>query len=365
MKELVKYEAARRALAEAKRVDEVKGIRDKAVAMQVYAKQAKDRTLIEDATEIRMRAERRAGELLREMEKNKGASAGGKKDGPRGRMTEPRDRTPKLSDIGVTKTQSARWQRLADMDGPVFESHVEAARKKATAGLDGVHREIRQRAERAAYEAAIAEGCTVDDLHALAAMGKKFQVIYVDVPSRYDTYSGKGKQRSAERYYDTKTVDENKAMAPLIQSLAAKDCALLYWTSGPHNKNAFEIIASWDFDYNTWAFAWVKTNPSSDATGLDDLRAEDLHRGTGFTTWSNIEIVLLATRGDPKRLATDINQVVVAPAMGHSEKPEKVRRRIERLFGGPYLELYGRRPVLGWTVWGNEINRDEFREAGE
>ena len=74
--------------------------------MQVYAAQAKDRELIEMATDIKLRAERRAGELLREMPKNKGALRA-----VTGRCScwavKRRDRQQtirqKLSDIGITK----------------------------------------------------------------------------------------------------------------------------------------------------------------------------------------------------------------------------------------------------------------------
>jgi len=69
------------------------------------------RTLIEHSTDIRMRAEIRAGELLREMEKNKGEAGPGR--GKAGGKTKPAFNAPaKLSDLGVSKTQSSKWQAV-------------------------------------------------------------------------------------------------------------------------------------------------------------------------------------------------------------------------------------------------------------
>jgi hypothetical protein len=51
-------------------------------------------------------------------------------------------------------------------------------------------------------------------------------------------------------------------MGRVVQTLAAKDCALLYWTSGPQMKDAIDIVAAWGFDHKTIAFAWVKTTRS-------------------------------------------------------------------------------------------------------
>lgn len=116
--ELVRYEAARLALAAASSVDEVKEIRDKAQAMAAYARQAKDTELVERATEIKVRAERRAGEMLAAMPRVNG------KRGAEGiRST--------LEQIQVPVVTAHRWQRLAAVSEDKFEQAVAAAKEIA------------------------------------------------------------------------------------------------------------------------------------------------------------------------------------------------------------------------------------------
>lgn len=351
------YDAACQALAEAVRLDEVKHIRDAAVAMAAYARQAKNRQAEADAVVLRLRATRRLDQLRQAQKDSVGLAKGGKpyQRNPTGVSNTP---VATLGMQGIDKNLAKQARTLGALSDDAFEAVVADTRDKVARAVRNAVREVEIEQERAGYRARTEAGGTVDDLVALAASGYRAGVIYADVPSRFEVYSGKGKQRSPERYYDTMTVDELKAMGPVIQALAAEDCALLYWTSGPLAEQAHDIIRTWGFAYKTWAFIWIKTSPSSGAVELEQLTDSDLHWGLGSSSRANAEVVLLATRGAPRRLAADVHQVVIASAMAHSAKPEEVSRRIERLYPGPYLELFARKQRPNWRTWGNEIESD-------
>ena len=140
MNSLIKYDTARFALQQAVEIDEVKDIRDKAQAMAAYARQANDTKLVEWATEIKVRAERKAGQMLTEMPKN----PGNLKNSSRSHDVT----TTKLEDLGITKNQSSRWQKLAAVPDDQFEQAVSAAKEVAgevtTAAMLRIEKQNRQ-----------------------------------------------------------------------------------------------------------------------------------------------------------------------------------------------------------------------------
>ena len=104
-KDLSRWDAARHALAEAVTIDEVKDIRDKAEAMRVYLKQAGESLEMQNnVADIKLRAERKAGLLLKDLPKNEGGQAEHTDYVATG---DTMSRVEKLEDIGISKKQSS------------------------------------------------------------------------------------------------------------------------------------------------------------------------------------------------------------------------------------------------------------------
>lgn len=187
----------------------------------------------------------------------------------------------------------------------------------------------------------------------------EYRVIYADPPWSFATYSDKGKGRSAQAHYDCLGMDDLCKIP--VREWAARNCALFLWTTDPLLPQALKLIEAWGFTYKTVGFYWAKLNRAYSAEGYEGGSApgkrfaeKDFFTGLGFWTRANVEQCLLATRGKPKREAKDVRRLVIAPRREHSRKPEEVYGRIERLLGGPYLELFARTSRPNWDSWGDQ-----------
>ena len=78
-----------------------------------------------DATEIRIRAERRLGELIKAQKETVGLATGGQPYLATGSASAPVEKRPTLSDSGISKKLSSHAQKVAAIPEDEFEDIVD------------------------------------------------------------------------------------------------------------------------------------------------------------------------------------------------------------------------------------------------
>lgn len=336
MTQLTRYETARSALAEARSIDEVKDIHDKSEAMRAYGRMAKDTQLEMDASELRLRAERRLGMMI-DAEKQAGRLKGGRPK-ENGTESEPFIRV-KLDEIGVDKKLSARSQKVAGIGQQAFEAVVANVRQRIADQGGRVSLDVTsvdKKAKRAERETTLAASQR-------ALPDKKYGVIYADPEWRFEVYSrDTGMDRAADNHYPTSGTDA--ICARPVQDIAADDCALFLWATVPMLPDALRVMAAWGFEYKSHCI-WAK----------DRI-------GTGYWFRNQHELLLVGTRGSipAPAMGTQTASLVDAPAGKHSEKPAAFYELIEAYFPTlPKIELNARAARPGWDAWGYEAPTGE------
>jgi len=230
-------------------------------------------------------------------------------------------------------------REVAALPAPLADELLDLAEKQSlsTRGLRAEVARIRNAAGVSAPVASEAT-CTVADLQCLADSGIRYGCIYADPPWLYDN---QGTRAATGNHYGGMTVDELCALP--IGELAADDAHLHLWITNAFLFDAPKIFAAWGFEFRS-SFVWVKPQ-----------------MGIGNYWRNSHEILLTAIRGDAKRF-NDHSMMSWGEfdRTQHSAKPEQIRDMLRRASPGPYLELFGRRQVPGWAVWGNQIERNLF-----
>lgn len=323
---LIRYDAACRAVADCKSVDEAKHIRNYAEALRAYAKQAKNRELEVDAAEIRLRAERRVGELVAAQRASVGLAKG---QLYRGSDMDPRDTRPTLAEVlgPDHKHLADRARKLAAVPQDQFEGLLADWRERVQQHTERVTTNLIRLGER--------EQTRVERKVRPLPVGE-YRLLYADPPWRYEHVVSES--RAIENQYPTMSLDELCA----LRVPAAPDAVLYLWATSPKLAEAIRVIDAWGFSYRTCA-VWDKQR-----------------LGMGYYFRQQHELLLVAAVGnapvpEPGNRPASIIQT---PRGKHSEKPEVVYTLLESMYPGfterDRIELFARGARQGWTSWSNE-----------
>lgn len=174
---------------------------------------------------------------------------------------------------------------------------------------------------------------------ALPMVDGGFGTIFADCPWRYDNTSSRG---AAEDHYPTMSIHEICAL-PVAQ-IAAKNAHLYLWITDAVLEDVFrlDLFSAWGFKFKQH-LCWFKVKNGKPQMGLGNY-----YRHT-------TELLLFGTRGKaPVKLHSALN-FLQAPREEHSKKPDLFQWMAQDMSPAPYVELFARRDLPGWSTWGNQV----------
>lgn len=166
----------------------------------------------------------------------------------------------------------------------------------------------------------------------------KYQIIYADPPWPIRWINSNTVSGFKRLQYPTMGIAEMCNLS--VKEIINDGCKCFIWTTNGFLLEALFLLRSWGFQYDK-LWTWCK---KTGAGGHPRNATEHIVEGTaGFIKTIGIH--------EP---AT--NNWFVAKRGKHSEKPEEARKMIEKFYpNAKKIELFARKEMEGWDVWGNEV----------
>lgn len=306
-----RIDAARQALAQAKSIEDVKVIRDKAEAIRVwYANQRGCLNVQNDAAEIKLLAERRLGELL-----------GPPEQGKRTDLT-----SSSLEEVEIPDASAHRWRVEASVPETDFRRYVAEQRDKqaevTSTGLYMLGR--RQQIPEPVETPPLPEG--------------HYHCIVIDPPWPIQKIEREVAPNQGKSL-DYPIMEIEKIAGLNIPSLVAEDGAWIFlWTTQRFLDDASQIMSAWGCR-RIFTMVWCKPG-GFQPFGLPQYDVEFVHVGRiGSLSFKSTKA---------------FGCWFEAPRGKHSEKPDSFYELLDRVTAPRRLDMFARKERKGFEVWGKE-----------
>jgi N6-adenosine-specific RNA methylase IME4/predicted DNA-binding protein len=166
----------------------------------------------------------------------------------------------------------------------------------------------------------------------------KYKIIYADPPWSYNDKQDTNKLGGAKKHYNLMNLDDICNMP--IKDKTEDNAVLFLWGVVPQLEEALQVIKAWGFKYKTH-FVWDKVK-----------------HNMGHYSSVRHELLFVATKGSctPENIKLFDSVQSIEKTNKHSEKPEEFRNIIDTLYPScNRIEIFSRKKVDNWDVWGNEI----------